>query len=123
MSGPEDSLSPVQTRLATGATLAVDAYDRRAQTKIGSGSPLTLDNQIDTGTGTVRARAVFANIKGALFPNQFVNTRLLVNTSSGATLIPASAIHQNGQAAISLRYREAITISRIAAVTVDRARS
>jgi multidrug efflux system membrane fusion protein len=95
---PEDSLGPVQARLQKKATLAVDAFDRTAQTKIASGKLLTLDNQIDTTTGTVKARAVFGNKNAALFPNQFVNTRLLVNTLQGATLIPASAIQQNGQA-------------------------
>ena len=59
---------------------------------------MTLDNQIDTTTGTVKARSVFDNKNDALFPNQFVNTRLLVNTLQGVTLIPASAIQQNGQA-------------------------
>jgi multidrug efflux system membrane fusion protein len=95
---PEDSLGPVQVRLQKKATLAVDAFDRTAQTKIASGKLLTLDNLIDTTTGTVRARAVFGNKNDALFPNQFVNTRLLVNTLQGVTLIPASAIQQNGQA-------------------------
>ncbi|MGO9965914.1 MAG: efflux RND transporter periplasmic adaptor subunit, partial [Bryobacteraceae bacterium] len=59
---------------------------------------LTLDNQIDTTTGTVKARSTLANKNDALFPNQFVNTRLLVNTLQGVTLIPASTIQQNGQA-------------------------
>jgi multidrug efflux system membrane fusion protein len=59
---------------------------------------LTIDNLIDTTTGTVKGRAVFENKNNALFPNQFVNTRLLVNTLQGVTLIPASAIQQNGQA-------------------------
>jgi multidrug efflux system membrane fusion protein len=95
---PEDSLSPVQAQLKKKAKLAVDAFDRTAQTKIASGVLLTLDNQIDTTTGTVKGRSVFANKNGALFPNQFVNTRLLVNTLQGVTLIPASAIQQNGQA-------------------------
>jgi multidrug efflux system membrane fusion protein len=95
---PEDSLGPVQARLQKKATLAVDAFDRTAQTKIATGKLLTLDNQIDTTTGTVRGRAVFGNKNAALFPNQFVNTRLLVNTLQGVTLIPASAIQQNGQA-------------------------
>jgi multidrug efflux system membrane fusion protein len=95
---PEDSLGPVAARLRKKATLAVDAFDRSAQTKIASGKLLTLDNQIDTTTGTVKARAVFSNKNDALFPNQFVNTRLLVNTLQGVTLIPASAIQQNGQA-------------------------
>ncbi len=95
---PEDSLAPVQARLSKKAKLPVDAFDRTAQTKIASGRLLTLDNQIDTTTGTVKARAVFDNKNDGLFPNQFVNTRLLVNTLQGVTLIPASAIQQNGQA-------------------------
>jgi len=95
---PEDSLGPVEDRLRKKATLTVDAYDRTALNKIASGKLLTLDNQIDTTTGTVKARAVFDNKNDALFPNQFVNTRLLVNTLQGVTLIPASAIQQNGQA-------------------------
>ena len=95
---PEDSLGEVESRLNARARLAVDAFDRTAQTKIASGTLLTLDNQIDTTTGTVKGRALFANTNDALFPNQFVNTRLLVNTLEGVTLIPASAIQQNGQA-------------------------
>ena len=95
---PEDSLGPVVARLRAKAKLTVDAYDRTAQTKIASGKLLTLDNQIDTTTGTVKARAIFDNKNDALFPNQFVNVRLLVNTLEGVTLIPASAIQQNGQA-------------------------
>ena len=94
----EDSLGPVAARLNKKATLTVDTFDRTAQTKIANGKLLTLDNQIDTTTGTVKARAVFDNKNDALFPNQFVNTRLLVNTLQGVTLIPASAIQQNGQA-------------------------
>jgi multidrug efflux system membrane fusion protein len=95
---PEDSLGPVAAQLRKKAKLTVDAFDRTAQTKIASGKLLTLDNQIDTTTGTVKARAVFDNKSDALFPNQFVNTRLLVNTLQGVTLVPASAIQQNGQA-------------------------
>jgi multidrug efflux system membrane fusion protein len=95
---PEDSLGPVQSRLAKKATLAVDAFDRAAQTKIASGRLLTIDNQIDTTTGTVKGRSVFDNKNSALFPNEFVNTRLLVNTLQGVTLIPSSTIQQNGQA-------------------------
>jgi membrane fusion protein, multidrug efflux system len=95
---PEDSLNQVQVRLRAKAKLKVDAFDRTAQTKIGSGELLTLDNQIDTTTGTVKGRAIFDNENDALFPNQFVNTRLLVNTLQGVTLVPASAIQQNGQA-------------------------
>jgi multidrug efflux system membrane fusion protein len=95
---PEDSLGPVEDRLRKKAKLTVDSFDRTGQTKIASGMLLTIDNQIDTTTGTVKARSVFDNKNAALFPNQFVNTRLLVNTLQGVTLIPASAIQQNGQA-------------------------
>ncbi len=95
---PEDSLDQVEARLQTKAKLPVDAFDRAAQKKIASGALLTLDNQIDTTTGTLKGRAVFDNKNDALFPNEFVNTRLLVNTLKGVTLIPASTIQQNGQA-------------------------
>jgi membrane fusion protein, multidrug efflux system len=95
---PEDSLGPVETRLRTNAKLQVDAFDRSAQAKIATGTLLTIDNQIDTTTGTVKGRAIFENKNDALFPNQFVNTRLLVNTLQGVTMVPASAIQQNGQA-------------------------
>ncbi len=93
---PEDNLGQVQPRLRQQAKLAVDAYDRAALKKIASGSLLTLDNQIDTTTGTVKARASFENRDTSLFPNEFVNTKLLVNTLQGATLIPSSAIQHNG---------------------------
>jgi multidrug efflux system membrane fusion protein len=95
---PEDSLGSVQAGMRKQAGLSTDAFDRTAQKKIASGKLLTLDNQIDTTTGTVKGRAVFDNKNNALFPNQFVNTRLLVDTLKGVTLIPASAIQQNGQA-------------------------
>jgi membrane fusion protein, multidrug efflux system len=96
---PEDNLGPVQERLRNKAVLTVDAFDRGGQQKIASGKLLTLDNQIDTTTGTVKARASFENKDAALFPNQFVNIRLLVNTLNDATLIPGSAIQHNGQTA------------------------
>jgi multidrug efflux system membrane fusion protein len=93
---PEDNLGQVQPRLRQRARLAVEAYDRAALKKIGSGTLLTLDNQIDTTTGTVKGRASFDNRDSLLFPNEFVNTRLLVNTLQGATIIPSSAIQHNG---------------------------
>jgi membrane fusion protein, multidrug efflux system len=96
---PEDSLGPVQERLRNKAVLTVDAFDRGGQQKIATGKLLTLDNQIDTTTGTVKARASFENKDAALFPNQFVNVRLLVTTLHDATLIPGSAIQHNGQTA------------------------
>jgi membrane fusion protein, multidrug efflux system len=99
---PEDNLGQVQPRLRQRAKLPVYAYDRAALKQIGSGTLLTLDNQIDTTTGTVKARAVFDNKAGSLFPNEFVNARLLVNTEQGAILIPTSAIQHNG--AVSFVY-------------------
>jgi multidrug efflux system membrane fusion protein len=95
----EDNLGQVQARLRKLHTLPVDAMDR-AQTKtIASGKLLTIDNQIDTTTGTVKLRALFANKNEALYPNQFVNTRLLVNTLDGVTLVPTAAVQHNGQVA------------------------
>ena len=95
---PEDNLGQVQPRLRQRTKLPVEAYDRAALKKIGSGTLLTLDNQIDTTTGTVKGRASFDNRDSSLFPNEFVNTRLLVNTLQGATIIPSSAIQHNGNA-------------------------
>jgi membrane fusion protein, multidrug efflux system len=95
---PEDNLGQVEPRLRQRAKLPVEAYDRGALKKIASGSLLTLDNQIDTTTGTVKARAAFDNKDASLFPNEFVNTRLLVNTLQGATIVPSSAIQHNGPA-------------------------
>jgi multidrug efflux system membrane fusion protein len=95
----EDSLGQVLPVLRKRAKLTVDAYDRSAQKKIASGTLLTIDNQIDTTTGTVKARASFVNQDSSLFPNEFVNTRLLLNTLHDATLIPSAAVQHNGQAA------------------------
>src|SRR5580658_2011105 len=93
----EDSLPQVQAQTRHGKRLEVDAFDRAQLTQIATGKLLTLDNQIDTTTGTVKLRALFDNKDDALFPNQFVNTSLLVNTLQGVTLIPTSAIQHNGQ--------------------------
>jgi multidrug efflux system membrane fusion protein len=95
----EDSLGQVQARMRKVHTLPVEAMDRSQTTKLGTGKLFTIDNQIDTTTGTVKLRALFDNKDGALFPNQFVNTRLLVNTEDGVTLIPTAAIQHNGTVA------------------------
>jgi multidrug efflux system membrane fusion protein len=84
--------------MAGGQTLEVDAYDRDAKTKLAQGSLTTLDNQIDPATGTLKLRATFKNAKGTLFPNQFVNVRLLVQEKQGVTLAPTAAIQRNSQA-------------------------
>jgi multidrug efflux system membrane fusion protein len=95
----EDSLGQVQARMRQMHTLPVEAWDRSQTTKIATGKLFTIDNQIDTTTGTVKLRALFDNKNGTLFPNQFVNTRLLVNTLEGVTLVPTAAVQHNGDAA------------------------
>jgi multidrug efflux system membrane fusion protein len=104
----EDNLSEVRSQTRRGATLLVTAYDRALLTKIASGSLTAIDNQVDTTTGTVKLRATFGNSDDALFPNQFVNTRLLVKTLKGVTLIPTNAIQHNGQTAFVYVIREGI---------------
>jgi multidrug efflux system membrane fusion protein len=93
----QDYLSDVFAQKGRGVGLSVDAFDREQTKKLASGKLLALDNQIDTTTGTVKLRAIFDNRNQALFPNQFVNTRLLVTTEHGVTLIPLSSIQHNGQ--------------------------
>jgi membrane fusion protein, multidrug efflux system len=95
----EDNLDQVLLQIRKNAKLSAEAFDRASTKKIATGTLLTLDNLIDTTTGTVKARASFSNKDGALFPNQFVNIKLLVNTIKGATLIPSAAIQHNGKAA------------------------
>ena len=94
----EDQLQVVLKKMAAGQTLEVDAYDRDAKTKLAQGSLTTLDNQIDPTTGTLKLRATFENAKGTLFPNQFVNARLLVQEKQGVTLAPTAAVQRNSQA-------------------------
>jgi multidrug efflux system membrane fusion protein len=94
----EDSLGQVQARMRQMHTLPVEAWDRSQTNQIATGKLFTIDNQIDTTTGTVKLRALFDNKNGALFPNQFVNTRLLVNTLQGVTLVPTASIQHNGEA-------------------------
>jgi membrane fusion protein, multidrug efflux system len=94
---PEDNLKDVLSKLRAGHQLPVDAYDRSGQNKIATGHLLTLDNQIDPTTGTSRLKAVFDNKENALFPNQFVNARLLVDVKKGQILVPAVAIQRGPQ--------------------------
>jgi multidrug efflux system membrane fusion protein len=91
---PEDQLRPVLRKLHEDAKLATEAYDRTQRTKLAEGTLLTVDNQIDTTTGTSRLKAVFPNNDSALFPNQFVNVRLLLDTKRNAIIIPAVAIQR-----------------------------
>ena len=93
---PEDSLPAVRKRLRSGAALEVRALDRAQKVELGVGRLDTSDNQIDATTGTVKLRALFENPDENLFPNQFVNIRLLVETVKDATVVPSAAI-QRGQ--------------------------
>jgi len=95
----EDYLPQIQKQLRQSNKMSVEAFDRNQQTKLASGKLLTLDNQIDTTTGTVKLKAIFENSDIALFPNQFVNARLLVDTQQNATLVPTAAIQRNAQGA------------------------
>ena len=94
---PEDNLSPVLAKLRTGDRLRVQAYDRDDKTKLADGTLLTVDNTIDQSTGTSRLKAEFANSDNALFPNQFVNVRLLLEVRKDAVIIPAPAIQRGPQ--------------------------
>ena len=91
---PEDSIPAVLDRLAHGVPLPTDAYDREQRHKLASGSLLTIDNQVDPTTGTVRLKAVFPNTDNRLFPSQFVNVRLRLDVKHGATVIPAAAVQR-----------------------------
>ena len=93
----EDYLPQIRQQLHRGNRLTVDAFDRTQQTKLSSGALLTFDNEIDTTTGTIKLKATFPNGDNALFPNQFVNARLLVTTQHGVILIPSVAIQRNAQ--------------------------
>jgi multidrug efflux system membrane fusion protein len=95
----EDDLDQVLDQMRHGKQLSVDAWNRDRSAKLAGGKLMTVDNLIDTTTGTVKLRAQFPNSNGALFPNQFVNTRLLVNTLDNQIMVPSSAIQHNGDVA------------------------
>jgi multidrug efflux system membrane fusion protein len=94
---PEDSLPQVLARLKTGERLPVEAYDREMRQRLAVGSLLTVDNQIDPTTGTVRLKAIFSNEKNELFPNQFVNARLQVDVRREATVVASPALQRGPQ--------------------------
>jgi membrane fusion protein, multidrug efflux system len=95
----EDSLGEVMSQPRHGLNLPLDAWDRANEKKIASGKVTSYDNQIDTTTGTIKVRAQFDNKRGELYPNEFVNTRLLEKTLHNQILLPSSAIQHNGSAA------------------------
>jgi multidrug efflux system membrane fusion protein len=93
----EDQLPPILAKMHAGEGLSVEAWDREQKNKLADGKLETTDNQIDPTTGTLKLRAVFANPEGKLFPNQFVNARLLVQQKPNVTLLPNNAIQRNSQ--------------------------
>jgi len=94
---PEDNISAVMKKLHAGQKLTVDAYDRAGKTKLASGMLLTVDNQIDPATGTIKLKAQFANDDSSLFPNQFVNARMLLDVMREIILIPSAAVQRGTQ--------------------------
>ena len=117
----EDHLPQIQQQLRSGRRLSVEAFDRTQQKKLASGSLQSLDNQIDTTTGTLKLKAIFSNKDNALFPNQFVNVRLLVATQSGATLIPTAAIQRNADSAFVyvVKPDQTVAMQNVSAGTTD----
>jgi multidrug efflux system membrane fusion protein len=93
----QDFIPQVMSKLKAGRHLPVDAWNRDFKTKLASGTLLTVDNQVDPSTGTVRFKATFPNQDNALFPNQFVNARLLIDTKRNAVLIPTGAVQRGPQ--------------------------
>ncbi len=94
---PQDNLPSVMQRLRSGEKLPVEAYDREHKKKLASGMLASVDNQIDPATGTIKLKAQFPNEDASLFPNQFVNVRMLLDTRRGATLVPNAAVVRGGQ--------------------------
>jgi membrane fusion protein, multidrug efflux system len=114
-------LPQIQQHLHGGPPMPVYALDRTDEKLIATGSLLTLDNEVDPTTGTVKLRALFPNADNALFPNQFVNARLLVDTERGVNLVPTQAIQRNGQGAFVYLIQQPENTAHIQAVTVGTA--
>ena len=117
---PEDNLPKIRKALAAGQELPVSAFDRGLQNRLAMGKLLAIDNQIDVSTGTVRMKALFANEDHGLFPNQFVNVKMLTEILEGAILIPTSAIQLAGQARFVFVVKPDDTVER-RTITVGRA--
>ena len=108
---PEDNVPRIVKRTQGGEEVAVDAYDRAGKIKLATGRLLTFDNQIDTTTGTVKLKAEFPNQDGVLFPNQFVNVRMGVETRADATLVPTAAIQRGAPGTFVFLVRQDQTVS------------
>jgi multidrug efflux system membrane fusion protein len=122
-STPEDNLPQIAARMKAGATLPVTVFDRANVKQLATGILTTTDNQIDTTTGTFKLRATFANDDYALFPNQFVNVRLLVDTLSGAVLVPNAAVQlgPNGNFVYVVKDDSTVTVRKITIGPADAA--
>jgi multidrug efflux system membrane fusion protein len=108
----EDKLAAIRRRTQNGAAaMPVDTYDRDGKVKLASGKVLTIDNQIDPTTGTVKVKAEFPNPDAALFPQQFVNVRMLVDTLKDATVLPTAAIQRGSVGAFVYRVNDDNTVS------------
>jgi multidrug efflux system membrane fusion protein len=94
---PEDQIPQVRQAMRGGKKLVVEAYDRTDAHKIAAGTLLTIDNEIDTTTGTAKLKAIFDNSDGSLFPNQFVNVRLILAERANALVVPTAAIENGNQ--------------------------
>jgi len=118
---PEDSIPTVLQRLQRGVRLPVEAYDREYRRKLTEGALLTIDNQVDPTTGTVRLKAQFPNTDYRLFPSQFVNARLLTETRRGATVVPTAAIQQSprGSFVYALRPDQTVGIRQVTVGVTD----
>jgi multidrug efflux system membrane fusion protein len=108
---PEDNLPRIVKRTQSGEEVAVEAYDRSGKNKLATGRLLTFDNQIDTTTGTVKLRAEFPNQDGVLFPNQFVNVRMKVETKADTTLLPTAAIQRGAPGTFVFLVKQDQTVS------------
>jgi multidrug efflux system membrane fusion protein len=114
---PEDSLPPVLAKLKAEERLPVEAFDREQKRRLATGSLLTVDNQIDPNTGTVKLKAIFPNEDNELFPNQFVNARLRLDVKHGSTIVPTAAIQRGPQGAFVYVVKADQTVG-VRAVTV-----
>ena len=114
---PEDNIPGVMKQIQAGRTLPVQAWDRDQKNRLADGKLVTIDNQVDSTTGTVKLKAVFANDDYALFPNQFVNMRMLLHTRKDATVIPGAAIQHgsNGDFVYVVKADRTVAIRQIKA--------
>jgi multidrug efflux system membrane fusion protein len=108
---PEDKLASVIKRVQSGDAPLVDAYDRDGRIKLASGKLVTIDNQIDPTTGTIKLKAEFANESSSLFPNQFVNVRMQLDTLHGVTVVPTSAVQRGSPGTFVYRVNDDNTVS------------